>query len=139
MPPLTRWFIKAGLAYFVAALAVGIAVSVPFLSRRSPAVAALGPVYLHLLVVGWITQLILGVAYWMFPAYSKERPRGYEGLAWATFVLLNAGLILRIVAEPLQAVQRSTIWGGMLALSALLQWLAGVGYVVNIWGRVKER
>ncbi len=139
MPPLTRWFIKAGLLYFVAALVVGIVVSVPALSRLSPAVTALGPVYLHLLVVGWITQLILGVAYWMFPVYSKERPRGYEGLAWATFVLLNVGLILRVVAEPLQAVQRSTIWGGMLAASALLQWLAGIGYVVNIWGRVKER
>ena len=139
MPPLTRWFIKAGLLYFVIALLLGIAVAFPGGRVSASTVAALRPVYLHLLVVGWITQLIFGVAYWMFPVYSKERPRGREGLAWATFVLLNVGLILRAVAEPLQAVQRSTIWGGMLAVSALLQWLAGLGYVVNIWGRVKER
>lgn len=139
MPSLTRWFIKAGLLYFVAALAVGIAMTVPAVSRLSPAVAALRPVYLHLLVVGWLTQLIFGVAYWMFPVHSKERPRGREGLAWATFVLLNAGLILRVVGEPMQAVRSGAIWSWMLAASALLQWLAGLGFVVNIWGRVKER
>lgn len=139
MPSLTRWFIKVGLPYFVAALAVGIAMTVPAVSRLSPAVAALRPVYLHLLVVGWLTQLIFGVAYWMFPAYSKERPRGFEGLAWATFLLLNAGLILRVIGEPMQAMRSGAIWSWMLAASALLQWLAGLGFVVNIWGRVKER
>jgi len=25
------------------------------------------PVYIHLLVFGWLTQLIFGVIYWMFP------------------------------------------------------------------------
>jgi len=139
MPSLTRWFIKAGLLYFVAALLLGIAVTAPPVRDLHPAVAGWGPVSLHLLVVGWITQLIFGVAYWMFPVYSKEQPRGNERLAWATFVLLNAGLVLRTIGEPMQTLKGEAIWGWMLAASAVLQWLAGLGYAVNIWGRVKER
>ena len=92
----------------------------------------LTPVYIHLLVVGWITGMIFGVAYWMFPKFSKEQPRGVDGLAIATFALLHVGLLLRVVAEPPQA-------GGLLVLSAASQWLAGVGFIVNTWPRVKQR
>jgi hypothetical protein len=33
----------------------------------------------------------------------------------------------------------AALWIWLLAASALLQWLAGVGFVANTWGRVKER
>jgi hypothetical protein len=125
VPPLTRWYIKLSLVYFVAALAASV-----WQAAGGP--LWLTPVYIHLLVVGWITGMIFGVAYWMFPKFSKEQPRGMDGLAVATFFLLHAGLLLRIVAEPLQA-------GGLLILSAVSQWLAGIGFIANTWPRVKER
>lgn len=125
MPPLTRWYIKLSLVYLVAALAASV-----WQAAGGP--LWLTPIYIHLFVVGWITGMIFGVAYWMFPKFSKEQPRGMNGLAVATFTLLHAGLLLRIVAEPLQA-------GGLLVLSAVSQWLAGVGFIVNTWPRVKER
>ncbi len=125
MPPLTRWYIKLSLVYFVTALAASV-----WQAAGGP--LWLTPIYIHLFVVGWITGMIFGVAYWMFPKFSKEQPRGMNGLAVATFTLLHAGLLLRIVAEPLQA-------GGLLVLSAVSQWLAGVGFIVNTWPRVKER
>jgi len=125
VPPLTRWYIKLSLVYLVAALAASV-------WQAADGPLWLTPVYIHLFVVGWITGMIFGVAYWMFPKFSKEQPRGMNGLAVATFTLLHAGLVLRIVAEPLQA-------GGLLVLSAVSQWLAGVGFIVNTWPRVKER
>ena len=125
MPPLTRWYIKLSLVYLVAALAASV-----WQAAGGP--LWLTPIYIHLFVVGWITGMIFGVAYWMFPKYSKEQPRGMNGLAVATFTLLHAGLLLRIVAEPLEA-------GGLLILSAVSQWLAGVGFIANTWPRVKER
>ena len=127
MPILTRWFIKTSLLLFVAALILGIA------QAAAPArLATWGPVYVHLLVVGWITEMIFGVAYWMFPKFSKETPRGNNVLGIASYVLLNAGLLLRVIAEP-----RGMGWP--LALSATLQWLAGIAFVVNTWPRIKER
>lgn len=137
MPTLTRWYLRAGMLYFVTALAAGIVLQWPVMVGRHPVAAVFFPTYLHLLVVGWITQVIFGVAYWMFPRYSAERPRGSERLGWLAFVLLNAGLLLRVVGEPLHALGSGA--GGLLVASALLQLLAGWAFVLNTWPRVRER
>src|SRR5262245_47360582 len=105
MPALTRWFVKSALAYLVGALLLGVAVAMPGVFAIPPAMTALGPVYFHLFMIGWVGQLIFGVGYWMFPRYSKEKPRGSEPLGWVTYGLLNIGLVLRTFGEPLHALQ----------------------------------
>lgn len=136
MPPLTRWFVKTAFVYLVLAMIVGLLLAVPSVLQR---LGGLFPVYIHLLVFGWLTQLVFGVVFWMFPKYSVARPRGNEWLGWWTYGLLNAGLILRAVAEPIQSVQPNLLGGWLLVLSAIAQFLAGASFVVNSWGRVKER
>lgn len=139
MPPLTRWFIKTALIYVVAALAVGALLAARAVVELPPLAGALGPVYFHLFMVGWVTQLIMGMVYWMFPKYSQTQPRGDDRLNWAVYVLLNLGLGLRVVSEPALSLTQAPLAGWALVLSAVLQWLAGLGFVVNTWARVKER
>ena len=124
------------MMYLVAALVLGAAMQTT-LAARLPLFRALWLTYIHLLVVGWLTQLIFGVAYWMFPRYSAERPRGSERLGWATFALLNLGLLLRVIAEPWHALAGQG--AALLVGSALLQLLAGWIFVVNTWPRIRER
>lgn len=133
MPRLARWFIKTALIYFGAALFVGL-----MLASGIP-IPGLMPVYFHLLMVGWVTQLIFGVAYWMFPKASQAQPRGNENLAWAIYFLINVGLGLRAVGEPLNARYPGAGWGWLLVGSAFLQWLGGIAFVITTWPRVKER
>jgi hypothetical protein len=139
MPTLTRWFIKSGLVCFIAALLLGVALVAPAVISVPPTIGVWGPVYFHLFMVGWVAQLIFGIVYWMFPRYTKESPRGSEKLALATFVLLNSGLVLRAIGEPVNSLWPGTPWGWMVALSAILQWLAGMAFVLNTWARVKEK
>ena len=141
MPPLSRWYIKLALLYFVAALLVG-ALQAAQGPLHLPVVLALtGPAYVHLLVVGWITQMIFGVAYWMFPKYAPPpaAPRGNDTVAVATFVLLNLGLLVRVVFEPLRAWRPDALPGWPLVVAAVAQWLAGLGFAANTWPRVKEK
>ena len=139
MPILTRLFIKTALLYLVAALLAGVLLLArPALSLPDQ-IVALTPVYFHLLMVGWVTQLVFGVAHWMFPKYSQARPRGSERLGWATYFMLSAGLILRAVGEPLAALQVGAFFGWLVAASAVLQLLAGWAFVANTWSRVRER
>jgi len=138
MPPITRWCIRSALLWFVVALSVGVlfaggvSATIPGTDWILPY-----PTYLHLLTVGWLTNLIFGVAFWMFPRYSAERPRGSDRLGWMAYAGLNAGLLLRLIGEPLQ------ISGGrasaLLLLSAALQLLGGWAFVLNTWPRVKVK
>lgn len=135
MPLMTRWFIKAAMIYLILALCTGLLLALP---QGNP-ISGLFPVYLHLLTFGWLTQLIFGVALWMFPKYSSTNPRGLAWLGWTTFILLNTGLILRMIFEPLNSMAASPFSGWMLVAAALLQWLAGLAFVANTWIRVKEK
>jgi len=139
MPILTRTFIKTALAYFVLALLVGILLALRPLVDLPTWMAGLTPVYFHLFMVGWVTELIIGVAYWMFPKFSRERPRGRDELAWAVYVLLNLGLLARLVGEPVLSVGGGAWAGWMLVVAALAQWMAGLLFVVNTWPRTKVK
>ncbi|MBL8165245.1 MAG: cbb3-type cytochrome c oxidase subunit I [Anaerolineae bacterium] len=139
MPTLTRYHIKTALVYFVLALLLGVLLAAQPVFNLPPLIGTLRPVFLHLLIVGWITQLIIGVAYWMFPKKSKENPRGSTKVGWAVYVLLNLGLVLRAVSEPLSVIYPQTIAGVALAAAAVLQVGAGWLFIVNTWPRVKER
>ena len=97
------------------------------------------PVYFHLFMVGWVTQMIFGVAYWMFPRVSKENPRGWEGLAVVTYATLNVGLIARAVVEPILALRPAPVWAVTLILSAVLQWIGALVFAANTWRRVRAR
>ena len=139
MPPLTRYFIKTALVYFVLALLTGVLLLARSTLDLPPEIAALSPVYFHMLMVGWVTQLIFGMLFWMLPKFSKEQPRGNERLVWASYILINVGLIFRIIGEPLVAIKPDWNFGWLLMLSALLQLIGGWSFLVNAWSRVKER
>jgi hypothetical protein len=141
MPPLSRWYIKLALIYFVAALVLGALQALQAPLHLPPVLALTGPAYVHLLVVGWITQMIFGVAYWMFPKYAPPpaAPRGNNVVAVATFVLLNVGLLMRVVVEPVRAWHPDALPGWPLVVAAVAQWLAGLGFAANTWPRVKEK
>ncbi len=139
MPLLTRWFIKSALVYLTVSLLVGVALTAQRAVGLPAVVEALMPVYFHLFMVGWVTQMIFGVAYWMFPRISKENPRGWDGLALVTYVALNVGLIARAVVEPILALRPAPVWAVTLVLSAVLQWIGALVFAANTWRRVRAR
>lgn len=121
MPPISRYLIRASLVNFVAGSVAGVLWTFAIVPQ---------PVYYHLLVFGWVTQMIMGVSIWMFPQRKKE---GAPGLL-ILLVAVNVGLILRIIGETAPP----GTWGmsPVLVASGLLQWIAAFMYVVIIWRRV---
>jgi len=138
MPPLTRWFVRSALAWLLLALAGGILLASGVAARIPGTELVLPyPTYLHLVTVGWLTNLIFGVAFWMFPRYTAESPRGSDALGWTSYAGLNAGLLLRLIGEPAQLAGAGS--RTLLLLSASLQLLGGWAFVLNIWPRVKAK
>ena len=140
MPPIARTFVKASFLYFLVALLLGALMMLDRWLAFSRWLGALYMSQLHLLVVGWITQLAIGVAYWIFPRFLKEqdpRPRGSDTLAWFVLISLNAGLLLRFLIEPFYLIDAKPWMAALMALSGVLQALAAVGFGWIIWGRIR--
>lgn len=89
MPPLTRWHIKSAFIYLAVAMALGMVLALGAVMQLPTWIAYLSPVFFHLIMVGWVTQMIFGVIFWMFPIVTRARPRGNEKLGWAVYILLN--------------------------------------------------
>jgi hypothetical protein len=154
MPATTRAFVKASILY----LGLGALLGALFLIDRwiplGSALLALRVSHVQFLVVGWLTQFIVGVAWWLFPplriglrpdALAHDVPlrrgqtqRGSEPLFWAAFVCLNAGVLLQAIFEPLYNWTGIGFFRFLAGLSALFLLAAAVAFVVNLWGRVRE-
>src|SRR3989338_4497650 len=136
MPKLTRYFLRAVLVNLVAALVLSLLLVLP---ATRDSFAGYGPVYIHLLVVGWATQMIFGVGIWMFPRRRPDLDHGGEWLGAVCFVFTNAGLVLRVVTEPSVASSPTALASAGLVVAAVLQLAAVLAFVVLAWPRVFVR
>ena len=128
MPTLTRWFLRAALVNLVAGLALGI-----WLAISPDAMAGSWRlIYVHLVVMGWATQMIFGVAYWMFPRKQPLDLSQFDWLGWTCFATTNLGLVVRAIAEPYG------MRTGMM-VAALLQLAAVLAFTIQIWPRIAAK
>jgi hypothetical protein len=150
MPITSRAFVKASIIYLGLGAALGALLLVNRWLPLGAGVFALKASHVQFLVVGWLTQLILGVAWWLFPPL-RLRPRndlsqpmrrgqsqrGSEPLFWVTFACLNAGILFGALASPLYAWTQVSPFGSVSDLSNLLLLIAAVSFVANMWKRVR--
>lgn len=130
-------FLRAALGWLVATGALGI-----YLSVQPSMAGVFRPTHAHMGVVGFFLGMVMGVAFWMLP-----RPGGIKQTGWeaATFLLLQAGLALRVVTEPwwrltnAGAVQVVFVVSGVLLLAAMLVFTLAMSRRVVTLATIRER
>ena len=83
--------------------------------------------HVHAGMVGFFVNMVMGVAYWMMPRPGQLRQDRAEA---STFFLLNGGLLVRLVIEPLSVYTHSAVFHPILVASAIAQLLA---ILVFVW------
>lgn len=122
------------MLYFMASLLIGVLLEIDTFN-----LPVLIPLFWHMLMVGWITQVIFGVSLWMFPGRNRKEGFRNQRLGWLAYFFLNLGLLLRIFAEPVLNYSESPIWKNLILISAIAQ-LSAVGtYVVEMWPRIQSK
>ncbi|MGH7737186.1 MAG: hypothetical protein ACREMP_04890 [Candidatus Tyrphobacter sp.] len=139
MPFVPRLFLKTGIVYLALTFVLGAVLLVlEALGRPVPFVIAIE--HGHMGFVGWLVNTVIGVALWLLPlnriAFPQEQGRYPEGLARASYVMLNVGLPLRLVVEPIFSAAPSPPARALLVLSAILQVFAILIAGSIAWRRV---
>ena len=134
MPLISRTFIKAGMIFFALSLITSL-----LIEMNITALPGLIPLFWHMLMVGWITQIIFGVSIWMFPGRNRDEGFKAQKWGWLTFIFLNTGLMFRIVSEPFAGPAAAGFWKTLLILSAILQVLAVSTYLIEMWPRIMSK
>jgi hypothetical protein len=115
-------------------LGVGFTIGALMLANKgiafAPWVWRLLGAHIELLVVGWMIQLALGVAFWSLPRFTGPRRYGRVELGWLAAVLLNGGVIVSAVGN--WAGSSVAFFAGRVAV------LVSVAlFVAVLWPRVK--
>lgn len=137
MYTLVRRFIKTGIGFLFAGLAVGLYM----LAYREllgiwphPLVKS---AHAHAVFVGFVMYLILGVALWLFPRAPKDdtryRPERIEAAYW----LLTVGTGVRFVGELLRASSDATALRWLVLGAGVLQVGGFALYFWTMWNRIR--
>ena len=136
MPPLVRRYIKTSFGFLLAGLLLGAYVTV------SQSVGAYPPrlvitAHAHLLLVGFMLMIVMGVATWMFPRPARDDRRYRPELAEAVYWVTTIATLVRAAAELSAPLFAAPPLRFLIALGGLGQ-VVGTGlFVVNMWWRVR--
>lgn len=118
-------FLKAALAWLVAGvtLGLGMAVHPPFLAWRAA--------HIHLLLLGFVTGMIFGVGYHVFPRFAGRSLR-HPGLMMPHWWLANGGVAAMAGAFILRA--EGVAWSpALLGAGGAAAALGAYLFAYNIW------
>ncbi|MGH7521214.1 MAG: hypothetical protein ACREMI_08030 [Gemmatimonadales bacterium] len=125
---MSAWFVRGSLCHLVGGFTLGALLltgkGIP-LGSGLWALGALRGAHIEMLLVGWMIQLVMGVAVWIFPRFAVRRaPQRSATTAWLAFALLNAGVVL------------VTLGGILVAAGRLVEIGAAASFAAHLWGRV---
>jgi hypothetical protein len=131
VPLLSVLFVRTALAWLAcgalmgALLLAGKAVPMPAMVFR------LFPLHAEGILVGWMVQFAMGVAWWILPRYPRLPERGPSAPVWLAWVLLNVGVLVAGAGRSAAAGSAVVVTGRAAEL------LAAVAFAIAAWPRVK--
>jgi heme/copper-type cytochrome/quinol oxidase subunit 1 len=134
---LVRRYIKTAIIF----LAVGIALGGWMLVNRElygrPPSEYETSAHTHLIFVGFIMEMILGVALWLFPRPHKDDTRYSPRMANTAYWLLTLGTAIRAAGELARESADGAALRWLVVCSGLAQ-IAGIGlFFYTMWSRIR--
>jgi uncharacterized protein involved in response to NO len=136
--PLVQRYLRTGIAFLLTGLGLGAWM----LIRRELAgdypVPRLVSAHTHVILVGFVMMMILGVALWMFPRPERDDVRYRPALAEAAYWLLTVSTATRFVGEVSSPSAPGPLHRWLIVLAGLGQ-VVGLGvFFYNLLPRIRS-
>jgi len=137
MPRLARLYIKTSLVFLVVGLvAGGYIIVAEFVLGVYPS-RLLITAHAHLLLIGFMLMMVMGVATWMFPRPASQDRRYHPALAATVYWLLTIATVVRASGEIAGGFLPSPALRVLITVGGLGQLLGAALFALNIWWRVR--
>jgi hypothetical protein len=133
MPRLSQWMIRTAFIYLLLGFTFGALLLAHKGVPLHPALWGWLPTHIEFLLIGWIVQLSMGVAFWILPRYWQKPRRPKEGYARAAYLLLNLGIWLVVAGTTFRAGHWVLFTGRLGEVGAV------VFFVLHFWRRIVSR
>jgi cbb3-type cytochrome oxidase subunit 1 len=118
-------FLRASLAWLAMGVTLGVCMAV------HPAWVIYRPAHLHMLLLGFVTMMIAGVAYHVLPRFAAT-PLHSPRVAGAHWVASNVGLVL-LASGFIVRMHQAVTGAWLLGLGGTLSALGAYAMAWNLW------
>jgi cbb3-type cytochrome oxidase subunit 1 len=93
--------------------------------------------HVHLLLVGFVLLMVMGVATWMFPRPGRDDARYRPGLAETVYWVMTVATTMRAAGEVAAGYVGVPPLRILVAAGGLGQLIGALLFIVNMWSRVR--
>ncbi|TAH36409.1 MAG: hypothetical protein EYC70_11460 [Planctomycetota bacterium] len=138
MTPLVRRFLKTAIVFLGAGLVLGLVLSAALHFELFTAPYPMRVAHVHLILVGFVMMMIMGVALWMFPrparADARYRPERMQLVWW----VMTCAVSVRTASELASGGSAAAALH-VTAFVASAAEAFGIGlFFLNLWSRIRS-
>ena len=132
-----RYFIKTSLAFLVIGILTGLYMSFAKYIYQTGYTQELISAHTHLILVGSVIMMIMGVALWFFPRPEKDDKKYNPDLISVTYWLLTIATALRFIFQVAASFYFINWVNMAIAIFSSLQVIAMILFFYSMWGRIR--
>lgn len=134
-----RYFIKTSIVF----LTLGIITGLYMLIERNYSNAWPPPdlvsAHTHIILVGSVMMMIMGVALWFFPRAEKNDKLYKPTVILAAYYIITVSTVLRFISQIISSfLIASDLLKFFLTISAVGQVLGIIIFFISMWGRIRS-
>lgn len=132
-----RYFIKTSIVFLVMGILTGLYISLAKYFYLSGYSQELISAHTHIILVGSVMMMIMGVALWFFPRAEKNDKKYNPNLILITYWIMTISTAMRFIMQ-VTGVFVYVIWVKVLiVVFSIFQILAMILFFYSIWGRIR--
>lgn len=133
---LARYYVKSAIAFLVLGIVIGGYMSYEININDTAVPRSVITAHTHLILVGFVMMLIMGIALWLFPR-PRERVFYSPLLAEATFYIMFTAILFRSAGEVADGFLTFRWISWMIVIASYGEIFGILLFFINIWQRIK--
>lgn len=133
-----RYFIKTAIVFLIVGLIVGLfMISSKYLFEYAYPYGLISA-HTHIILVGFVMMMIMGVAIWFFPRAEKSDNKYKPNLILLLYGFITISTAVRFTAEVIFAYMNDQFSKILIVISSAGQVFSFILFFYSIWGRIRS-
>lgn len=133
-----RYFIKTSILFLIVGILTGLYMSFSKYILHQGYSPEMASAHTHLILVGSVMMMIMGVALWFFPRPAKEDKRYNPDLILFTYWTMTISTALRFIFQILFSFSYLKWISVGVSIFSTFQIIAIALFFYSIWGRIRS-
>lgn len=134
-----RYFVKTSIIFLLIGIVTGLYLLIArnyFDSWPHPDLVS---AHTHLILVGSVMMMIMGVALWFFPRAEKDDKLYKPDIILTAYFIITTSTLIRFFSQVISAfVLSNELLKFLLTISAVGQVFGIIIFFVSMWGRIRS-